>query len=150
MQEETRQSVGLVTLALAHGGAFTVALATASLPLGTEVDLGLRPEHATLVDNGAADAVMSARVRLVERLGNQTLVHLETESGNFTLHGPGDLAAEPGERRSLGFDATRAQVFDPNGKAVRPRQGQTYSFDTAALQPRRPFDHQFGVIVRLR
>ena len=78
-----------------------------------EVDLGLRPEHVTLVAPDAPEAVLAARVRLVERLGNQTLVHLDTPAGAVTLQGAGDLAARPGDLASLAFDAARAHAFAP-------------------------------------
>lgn len=81
-------------------------------------DLGIRPEHATLTAPDATDATLPARIRLVERLGNQTLVHLETAAGPFTLQGPGDLPAKPGDQTALSFDPSRAHVFGPDGKAI--------------------------------
>ena len=87
-------------------------------PQATKVELGIRPEHASLAAPGAADAALPARIRLVERLGNQTLVHLETVAGPFTLQGPGDLPARPGDQVALTFDAARAHVFGQDGKAL--------------------------------
>ena len=83
-----------------------------------KADLGIRPEHVTLTTPDAADAVLPARIRLVERLGNQTLVHLETSAGPVTLQGAGDLPARPGDQTALAFDATRAHAFGPDGKAL--------------------------------
>ncbi len=82
------------------------------------VDLGIRPEHARIVDPSSPDAVLPGKVRLVERLGNQTLVHLDTASGPFVLQGPGDLAAKNGDLTGLAFDATRAHIFGADGQAL--------------------------------
>ena len=80
------------------------------------VELGIRPEHAMLVDPEAAD--LPARIKIVERLGNQTLVHMDTSAGLFTLQGPGDIKAEVGETVGLAFDKARAHVFGPGGAAL--------------------------------
>ena len=84
--------------------------------VGQTVDLGIRPEHARLVDPGSSGAVLPGAVRLVERLGNQTLVHLDTALGPFILQGPGELEAKIGDRTALAFD--RALAFGADGKAL--------------------------------
>ena len=61
---------------------------TNTTPQTPKVELGVRPKHATLTAPDAPDAVLPARIRLVERLGNQTLVHRETVAGPVTLLGP--------------------------------------------------------------
>ena len=65
-----------------------------------------------------ADAALPGRIRLVERLGNQTLVHLETAAGPFTVQGSGDLPAKLGDNVALILDATRCHVFGRNGAAL--------------------------------
>ncbi len=87
------------------------------LPSG-EVELGVRPEHATLTAADDPSAVLPGRIRLVERLGNQTLVHLETGCGPVTVQGPGDLPARLGDNVALIFDATRCHAFGQDGKAI--------------------------------
>ena len=113
----------------ANGPSLTLALGPDTTPFmmtprkpqpnpPTTVDLGIRPEHATLTAPDAATATLPARIRLVERLGNQTLVHLVTPAGPFTLQGPGDLPAKPGDQTALAFDQTRAHAFGPDGLAL--------------------------------
>ncbi len=85
---------------------------------GEKIDLGIRPEHARLVDAASPDAVLQAKVMLVERLGNQTLVHLQTDSGTFVLQGPGELAAKTGDLTAVAFDPTRTHVFGDTGQAL--------------------------------
>jgi multiple sugar transport system ATP-binding protein len=116
---------GMIT---ASGAGLTLALGPGTRPFTTRprqpgpasgpAELGIRPEHATLTSPDAPEAILPARIRLVERLGNQTLVHLETSAGPVTLQGPGDLPARPGDQPSLAFDPTRAHVFGPDGKAI--------------------------------
>ena len=84
-----------------------------SLAPGTPVDLGIRPEHATL---GAGS--LPGLVRLVERLGNQTLVHLETPAGQMTVQGPGKLAVKIGDRPTIGLDPDQCHLFDAGGQAL--------------------------------
>lgn len=83
-----------------------------SLPPGTPVDLGIRPEHATL---GMGN--LPGLVRLVERLGNQTLVHLEPPAGPMTVQGPGKLAVKIGDRPTIGLDPDQCHLFDASGDA---------------------------------
>ena len=78
-------------------------------------EVGLRPEHLRLASE--AGAVLSGAVRLVERLGNQTLVHVSTAAGLVCVHGAGRLATSVGDRVGLGFDPALALVFDESGKA---------------------------------
>ena len=77
-------------------------------------EVGLRPEHIRLVpDHGAA---LAGTIRLVERLGNQTLVHVATSTGLVCVQGPGRLSATVGDSVGLACDADHALVFDANGR----------------------------------
>ena len=83
-----------------------------------EVEIGVRPEHATLTPPDAPEAHVLAIVKLVERLGNQTLVHLNTPSGIFTLQGSGDLIAKVGDAVGIVFDTSRIHVFGSDGRRL--------------------------------
>ncbi|MEO8242456.1 MAG: ABC transporter ATP-binding protein [bacterium] len=110
---------GTVTVQLAQGGGKMAFARTGStLQSGAVVEVGVRPEHATLVEASDPAATMTGLVRLVERLGSQTLVHLETPAGPFTLQGAGTLPVKTGERPSIAVDATHAHLFDAGGTAV--------------------------------
>ena len=95
----------------------TVQSGTSDL-VGQIVDLGIRPEHAHLLDPSNPDAVLPAKVRLVERLGNQTLVHLETDMGVFVLQGSGDLAVKTGDHTALALELGCAYVFGADGRTL--------------------------------
>lgn len=90
----------------------------ATLQNGEPIELGIRPEHAHLVDPSSPDAVLPGKIRLVERLGNQTLVHLETPCGGFILQGGGELEGKTGDLTALAFDASRAHGFDAEGRVI--------------------------------
>ena len=109
---------GKLTLDLGAGQvSLTVQSGTSAL-VGQTVDLGIRPEHARFVDTASPEAVLPAKVRLVERLGNQTLVHLDTACGAFILQGPGELMAKTGDLTALAFDMDRAHAFGGGGKRL--------------------------------
>ena len=108
-----------VFLDIAQGtGLFQLDLRGPRPTAGTSVELGIRPENAILLDPGAKGAALSGRIRLVERLGNQTLVHIDTAAGVFTLQGPGNLQAKMGDDAALGFDPGRSHLFAQDGRAL--------------------------------
>lgn len=79
-------------------------------------EVGLRPEHITLApEQGSA---LSGTVRLVERLGNQTLVHVATPAGMLCLQGAGKLSVTEGATVGLAFDLTQAHRFDAEGRRL--------------------------------
>ena len=104
-----------VTLAIAGGMSLTLSRPGAALAVGQKVEIGLRPDHARIGDPGSG---MPATVRLVERLGNQTLVHLDTPTGAFVLQGPGKLAVRIGDRVGVALDAAMAHLFGAEGQTI--------------------------------
>jgi ABC-type sugar transport system ATPase subunit len=77
-------------------------------------ELGLRPEHLRLTPH--ASAPLSGSIRLVERLGNQTLVHVATPAGMVCVQGAGRLSASIGDLVGLAFDPEQALYFDADGR----------------------------------
>ena len=83
---------------------------------GQEVTVGLRPEHLTL--EGGANGI-GLVADLTESLGGTTLIHAQTPAGEtMLLQAPGRVALAKGERFRVGFDASRAYVFDTAGLAL--------------------------------
>ncbi|MEC5159532.1 MULTISPECIES: ABC transporter ATP-binding protein [unclassified Janthinobacterium] len=107
-----------VRVRLERGGEeVEVAVDGAALRPGQAVVLGVRPEHLSV----AADAPqgMRRRVALVERLGEQTYVHLEQAGGEPLLaKAPGNLAVEVGDELALGLDPAACHLFLEDGDAV--------------------------------
>jgi sn-glycerol 3-phosphate transport system ATP-binding protein len=93
-------------VALAHGGV-TATISSAAAQAGRDVVVGVRPEH--LVPGGAAEAVVSGTVEMVEQLGADMLIHV--------AHGPHIILARvphgamPGVGSTMHFGAAPASVF---------------------------------------
>jgi multiple sugar transport system ATP-binding protein len=84
---------------------------------GTPLTLGLRPHHLLPDPDGA----LRAEVRLVERLGNETLVSLRTTSGATVVATMGgDAQVAMGSAMSFRVDVAQALVFDGGGLALSP------------------------------
>ena len=111
-------AAGLMTLDLGQGRIALPVQGGASVQTGQTVDLGIRPEHARLIEPSDAMSALPGKVRLVERLGNQTLVHLDTPLGAFILQGPGELIAKTGDQTGLAFDPSRVHLFDGGGQRL--------------------------------
>lgn len=75
---------------------------------GTDVILGIRPEH-TEVDNGQS----GLNVELTEALGGVSYTHLKASTGEaIIVEERGDERASEGDKVGLTFDASRAYLFD--------------------------------------
>ncbi len=86
------------------------------VPAGGEIVLGLRPEQLSL-DGGADKLELTAD--LCENLGGATLIYGKTPSGEtVVLQTPGRRMLKKDEPFTASFDALRAYVFDPSGKAM--------------------------------
>jgi len=64
---------------------------------------------------------MPAVVKLVEHLGNETVIKAQLRSGEAVLvFVPGDAVLRPGETIGLAFDAVNAHLFETTGsRSVR-------------------------------
>jgi len=96
---------------------FALALATNAGHAGPAV-LGIRPEAAAL--GNVADSSARASVDRVERLGGETLIHLQTEAGRQVLRAePRGALPTPGDIVGLMVDPKRALFFAPDGTRIR-------------------------------
>ena len=85
--------------------------------------LGVRPQSLQLVADDSAK--IPAEVRLVEHLGNETVIKAQLASGSAILViVPGDAALSPGEKIGLTFDVAKAHLFQANGPRL-VRSGET-------------------------
>jgi multiple sugar transport system ATP-binding protein len=86
-----------------------------------KLTLGIRPEHVEVLVNGKGQ--LNGTVQLVERLGNQTFMEVETATAlSITALVEGDLVLDIGDNVGVNFKATDCHVFDELGNAfARPR-----------------------------
>jgi multiple sugar transport system ATP-binding protein len=80
------------------------------------VTLGLRPEDFLLSPNGAG--VIPAIVDVVEPLGSEHIVYLSTEGQSIVAKAPAEATIAMGEKVSLGINAHRMHLFDPESGAA--------------------------------
>ena len=90
--------------------------------------LGIRPQILHLVP--AEGAQIPATVRLVERLGDETVLSVRLAGGDTALAvAAGDARVEPGDHVGLAFDVAEAHLFDPAGPRL---SAQTHTAGAAA------------------
>ena len=83
---------------------------------GDKLMLGIRPEDMEAGIKG--DIVMHGNVELVERLGHETFVEVETKSGaSATALISGTTLVEVGHDLALNFSAADCHLFDAAGEA---------------------------------
>jgi multiple sugar transport system ATP-binding protein len=94
-----------------------VTVSGARVQPGQRVTLGIRPEHMEI--GNALAAGLIREVLLVERLGEQTYVHLEQPGGEpLVAKVPGNARIARGERLRFGINPDCAYLFDEEGMAL--------------------------------
>jgi multiple sugar transport system ATP-binding protein len=97
---------------LGDGTVVETRVPRAGLPSGGALDLGLRPESVKVTPEGGT----SAKVDLVERLGDRTLLYAHLRDGQaVTGEGPGASAVQVGDTVNLRIDGAAAHLFDAEG-----------------------------------
>jgi multiple sugar transport system ATP-binding protein len=78
--------------------------------------LGVRPDMIHVADHGP----LRGQVLLVERLGNETLIHVDAGIGSepVTVSHQGQYAVSAGEAVGLSIDTRRIHLFSPSGRRV--------------------------------
>jgi multiple sugar transport system ATP-binding protein len=102
----------------------TVPIKADAVAQGTALTLGIRPENMKLANGKSAR--LNGRVTLVERLGHQSYIEIETASGSTCsalIDGTTDIAI--GQTTGLDFDPADCHLFQPDGTAfIRNTQKQ--------------------------
>ena len=100
---------------LAGGFEAETARAIAADGIQNVARLGVRPEHVGLADSGG----IPGAVMVAERLGADTFLHVDLESGgSVAVRAPADCSANPGDLARLRFAPERLHLFDDNGKTL--------------------------------
>jgi multiple sugar transport system ATP-binding protein len=108
---------GLARVELPGGGAIGVPLAGARFKPGDAVVLGVRPEHLAL--GNSVDGRISGTIRLVERLGAETILYVDVPGGDPLVVRTAGLAREKaGESVTIGVSAIACHLFSPDGPAL--------------------------------
>lgn len=95
---------------LGDGAEVETRVARSELPAGGTLQVGLRPESVTVAANGAATT--QAKVELVERLGERTLVYARLSDGAaITAEDEGYSRVQVGETIGLRIRGAAAHLF---------------------------------------
>jgi multiple sugar transport system ATP-binding protein len=104
---------GHAAVRLGDGSVVETRVPRAGLSGGAALELGLRPESVKV----AADGATSAKVDLVERLGDRTLVYAHLGDGQaITGEDSGTSAVQVGDTVKLRIDGAAAHLFGADGQ----------------------------------
>jgi ABC-type sugar transport system ATPase subunit len=81
-------------------------------------EIGIRPEHIAIADPADERTHLTGAVQLVERLGNLTIVYVETAAGQIVVEGNGAISVNTDETVGLVLDPSRTHVFGRDGKVL--------------------------------
>ena len=105
-----------LTVTLDGGTQMTLPVDTTTAKNGDRIEVGMRPENITLGKG------LSARVRVLERLGGVSITHGVLPDGQrFCATLPGDTTVIEGETIGLTINPADCHVFDASGKVLRRR-----------------------------
>ncbi len=82
------------------------------------LELGIRPEHITLSTPDDPRANIGGTVQILERLGNSTIMYVETKAGQIVVQDDGDTKIHTGENVGVIFNSSHAHLFAANQQAV--------------------------------
>jgi multiple sugar transport system ATP-binding protein len=104
---------------LGFGAANSIVLdgAVGPLAVGQAVNIGIRPEHCELVQDGPADC--EAVIDLAEQLGGETYLYCSVPNlAQLTVRQAGQQMKTRGDRIRLDFARDRLHLFDAEGHAL--------------------------------
>ncbi len=85
---------------------------------GEGFEVGIRPEHVRLGAPGDPSASLGGTVQILERLGNATIMYVETPAGQIVVQDDGDAPTRPGDNVGVIFDSQRVHLFSSDQVAV--------------------------------
>jgi len=104
-----------VTVTLPSGGRVTVPTSAGTARQGDTITLGVRPEGLHIDPAGP----IVGEVKLVERLGGLTLLHVTAEGGQpLTVQVEGSVSTRSHEPIHLSIDTAACHLFDKAGEAM--------------------------------
>jgi len=110
-----------ILIRLQHSEETLLVAAKGAVQPGQQVTLGVRPEHMEIGSQGQYG--ITREVMLVERLGEQTYVHLDEPAGQpLVAKAPGDAHIARGERLRVSVALNCAYLFDQDGVALARTQ----------------------------
>ncbi|MCX8279887.1 sn-glycerol-3-phosphate ABC transporter ATP-binding protein UgpC [Phyllobacterium sp. 0TCS1.6C] len=114
--EQRRDSGVTISLVADPDVKLTLPLSSA-IPEGSQVTLGIRPEH--FLDAGAGDADLTGRIDVAEHLGHTSYVYATLADESLIIERPESRHAGQSDRLTIGLSAARSFLFDAQGNRLR-------------------------------
>lgn len=106
---------GQLSLVGYQGQSLALPAAFKGIKDGTEVTIGIRPEHFS----AKGDAVLELNVEIVENLGNETYAYARQGNAEMlTIAMQGDRSVRPNSKISARFDPQKMFLFDNKGERI--------------------------------
>ncbi len=110
-QDSTHEGVQVT---LPGGKTCRVPVDGTGVSVATSLELGIRPEHLNLQEDGP----LSGRIQVIERLGGATSLYVQMDTGMVTVIADGDVAHKVGDVVRFGFEPVRGHLFRDDGLAL--------------------------------
>ena len=107
---------GSVTIKLLDDLELKIANGDTAVSVGDELTLGVRPENLLLVQTPKAHC--TGKVSVVEQLGSQTFLYLETVDGPLILEADGSTKIKVGDLAPISFDVKRCHLFNKHHQKI--------------------------------
>jgi ABC-type sugar transport system ATPase subunit len=115
------KSITAKGIALQLRGDVKLNLNSRKLVLNTEtqdIEIGVRPEHLTLVKPNDKSAVFKGKTTVVEQLGNTTYAYIDTPSGQLIVEADSALEKATGTPVGIAVDTERLHIFESTGNRL--------------------------------
>ena len=114
----TAMSEGNVTLKLLAGAEITLSRPVLNVSIGSQLTMGIRPEHIKLCDLGSA--TIQANLEISEQLGSESYVYVKTTAAEeITVRVDGEQPIAPrGTQVGLFIPPAKCHLFDNQGLAI--------------------------------
>lgn len=89
---------------------------------GQSITLGVRPQDLSPTgERASSDMTVTGTIELIEPLGTEAIVRVETPDGPVTALVDAYEGLERDQELSLGIDAEEVYLFDADGELLKPR-----------------------------
>jgi multiple sugar transport system ATP-binding protein len=111
---EARSASGKDTVVGLPGGHELKLTTRSGLTKPGAVEVGIRPEHVRLGAPNDPTASLGGTVQILERLGNATIMYVQTPAGQIVVQDDGDVNMKAGDNVGVIFDPARVHLFSAN------------------------------------